>query len=62
MQSGLRVAPEMVFDGKNGLAFQCEWHNSSDQSVGFGESALDEMCFLWMYYYPSHGFDMRLLP
>ena len=21
----------------------------------FGESALQEMCFLWMYYYPSQG-------
>ena len=26
-------------------------------AVGFGESANNEMCFFWAYYYPSHGFD-----
>lgn len=54
-----RVNPEMDFDGQNGLAYQCDWNNTTGQVVTFGESALQEMCFLWMYYYPSHGFDMR---
>lgn len=58
----VRMDPVMTFNGNNGLAFQCEWENTTDQDVGFGESALQEMCFLWMYYYPSQGFDMRLLP
>ena len=47
--------PQYAFDGTNGLAFQCSWTNTTDQTVGFGESALDEMCFVGGYYYPSHG-------
>ncbi|HEX3771337.1 MAG TPA: hypothetical protein VHV30_10750 [Polyangiaceae bacterium] len=54
-----RLSPELDFDGNNGLAYQCNWNNTSNELVTFGESALQEMCFLWMYYYPSHGFDMR---
>lgn len=40
-----------------GLAFQCEWNNTTPYSVGFGEGFNDEMCFLWHYYYPSQGFQ-----
>jgi hypothetical protein len=54
-----RLSPELDFNGQNGLAYQCTWNNTTGQVVTFGESALQEMCFLWMYYYPSHGFDMR---
>jgi hypothetical protein len=52
----------LEFDGVNGLKFQCEYHNTTPTWVTFGESALQEMCFLWMYYYPSKGFDIRFLP
>lgn len=38
-----------------GLDFECSWTNTTQQSVGFGESATDEMCFFWAYYYPSVG-------
>ncbi|MDB5213028.1 MAG: hypothetical protein JWO86_955 [Myxococcaceae bacterium] len=38
-----------------GFTFTCSWNNTSDKSVGFGESANDEMCFFWAYYYPSQG-------
>jgi hypothetical protein len=38
-----------------GFSFQCDWHNGSANPVGFGESATDEMCFFWAYYYPSQG-------
>ena len=55
-----RFNPSLPFDGQSGLFFQCEWNNTTDQFVTFGESALQEMCFLWMYYYPSSGFDIRL--
>ncbi len=51
--------PVLDFNGQNGLAYECEWDNTTSSIVTFGESALQEMCFLWMYYYPSHGFDMR---
>ncbi len=53
-----RLTPELSFDGTNGLSFQCEWNNTTDSTVSFGESANNEMCFIWMYYYPSHGFDI----
>lgn len=38
-----------------GFNFSCDWENTSDRSVGFGESANQEMCFFWSYYYPSKG-------
>jgi hypothetical protein len=34
---------------------ECSYHNTSNQRVSFGESANDEMCFFWAYYYPSKG-------
>jgi hypothetical protein len=40
---------------EGGLDFECSWTNTSNQSVTFGESANDEMCFFWAYYYPSQG-------
>jgi Copper type II ascorbate-dependent monooxygenase, C-terminal domain len=38
-----------------GFNFSCSYDNRSGQQVGFGESANDEMCFFWAYYYPSKG-------
>jgi hypothetical protein len=38
-----------------GLDFECTWKNTTNQPVEFGESATDEMCFFWAYYYPSQG-------
>ncbi len=38
-----------------GFRFTCEWNNMSNADVGFGESANEEMCFFWAYYYPSKG-------
>jgi hypothetical protein len=38
-----------------GFKFTCTWNNTSDKRVSFGESANDEMCFFWAYYYPSQG-------
>lgn len=46
--------PFTVPDG-GGFLLSCEWNNRSDQRVRFGESANDEMCFFWAYYYPSVG-------
>ena len=51
-----RVLPSQVdFDGTNGLTYQCDWTNTTDQTITFGESALDEMCIIAGYYYPSQG-------
>jgi hypothetical protein len=38
-----------------GFRFTCEYNNAGDEHVDFGESANDEMCFFWAYYYPSQG-------
>lgn len=43
-----------VPDG-GGFKVTCDWNNRSNQSVGFGTSVDDEMCFLWAYYFPSQG-------
>jgi hypothetical protein len=50
--------PPLFFDVGEGLAYRCQWSNPTNQSIGFGESVDDEMCFLWLYYYPSRGFDI----
>lgn len=46
--------PFSIPDG-GGFSFTCTWNNTSGQSVRFGESANNEMCFFWAYYYPSKG-------
>ncbi|MBD88998.1 MAG: hypothetical protein CL940_01505 [Deltaproteobacteria bacterium] len=50
--------PPLKFNGSNGLRFRCSWNNTSDKKVGFGESANQEMCFVWAYYYPSSGYQV----
>ena len=36
-----------------GFDFQCNWTNTTNAAVKFGESANQEMCFFWVYYYPA---------
>src|SRR5262249_55873256 len=38
-----------------GFDFTCSYNNTTNATVKFGESANDEMCFFWAYYYPSNG-------
>lgn len=51
--------PPFTLAPGGGFRFTCTWHNPnpdlSAPPVKFGESANDEMCFFWAYYYPSHG-------
>ena len=47
--------PPMTMPEGGGFRFSCSWKNFSDETVGFGESVDDEMCFFWAYYYPSQG-------
>jgi hypothetical protein len=54
------VNPPVDFNGTNGLTFQCSWDNTTPYPIVFGESALDEMCFIGGYYYPGNGFQFRL--
>jgi hypothetical protein len=51
-------SPPLEHASGTGFAYQCDWKNTSDSTVTFGESINDEMCFLWHYYYPSKGFQL----
>ena len=48
-------APALDIPSGAGFRFTCDYYNGSDATVDFGESANDEMCFFWAYYYPSKG-------
>ncbi len=50
-----RHDPPIIVPDDGGFRFTCEWVNDTGRRVGFGESAEDEMCFFWAYYYPSQG-------
>jgi hypothetical protein len=47
--------PEFTLPPGGGFDFSCRYYNSTSAAVTFGESANDEMCFFWAYYYPSNG-------
>lgn len=47
--------PPFELSSSQKFRFQCAWTNTSSQTLRFGESANDEMCFFWAYYYPSKG-------
>ena len=47
--------PAFTVPEGGGFEFTCEWNNTTNKELGFGESANDEMCFFWTYYYPSEG-------
>jgi hypothetical protein len=47
--------PPATVPAGGGFRYTCNWHNLSTSSVTFGESANDEMCFFWTYYYPNQG-------
>lgn len=52
--------PPLEFDGSDGLRLDCAYFNGSRSTVRFGESANDEMCFFYAYYYPGRGFDLNI--
>lgn len=47
--------PPVQIPDNGGFKFTCDWNNTSNAIVKFGESANNEMCFFWAYYYPSKG-------
>lgn len=47
------LEPAIEVPAGGGFSFECEWENPTDDTIGFGESALAEMCFFWAYYYPK---------
>ena len=56
----LLLDPPLAIPSGQGLRFTCTYVNDTSGQVNFGESANDEMCFMWAYYYPDHGFDACL--
>lgn len=54
--------PPLTFGQGEGFAYRCSWMNTSGKSVNFGESAGEEMCFFWAYYYPSQGYRLCINP
>ena len=48
-------SPDFAVPTGGGFDFTCDWYNSTASEVKFGESANDEMCFFWAYYWPSQG-------
>jgi Copper type II ascorbate-dependent monooxygenase, C-terminal domain len=53
-----RFDTPLTFQPGEGVRFTCEYNNTSGGRVTFGESATEEMCFMWLYYYPSQGFKI----
>ena len=47
--------PPVVIPNGGGFRFECDYDNKGNTDVKFGESATQEMCFFWAYYYPSKG-------
>lgn len=54
--------PALAFGPDQGFRYRCTWDNTSGERLGFGESARQEMCFLWAYYYPSQGYRLCVSP
>jgi hypothetical protein len=48
--------PDFSVPKGGGFDFTCKYDvNNTGADIKFGESANDEMCFFWAYYYPSQG-------
>ncbi len=55
------LQPQFDIGSTGGVTYQCDWNNTTGQTVTFGESAAtNEMCFVGGYYYPSTGFQICL--
>jgi hypothetical protein len=50
--------PPFAVDNTSFFKFTCNWDNTGTTTVKFGESANNEMCFFWAYYYPSRGSEV----
>jgi hypothetical protein len=48
-----RFDPPMQLETGQGFHLLCHYNNTTDQTLSFGESFNDEMCFMWAYYYPA---------
>jgi hypothetical protein len=46
------LVPHVSVPQDGGFLLNCAWNNTSDTELTWGESARQEMCFFWGYYYP----------
>jgi hypothetical protein len=46
------LTPHVSVPQGGGFLLDCAWTNTSDSELKWGESAKQEMCFFWGYYYP----------
>jgi hypothetical protein len=47
--------PALVFTGADGLKLTCQYQNDTSAPIYFGIGVDQEMCFMWLYYYPARG-------
>jgi hypothetical protein len=53
--------PPFKIPAGGGFRFTCSWENPTSQVITYGESALQEMCFFWTYFYPRQDAGRTLL-
>jgi hypothetical protein len=54
----IQYDPPVEIGEGEGFRYRCSWSNTTAKKIGFGESANQEMCFFWAYYYPSKGYRL----
>jgi hypothetical protein len=55
------LAPAVQIPAGGGFVLQCDWQNTTNNVVTWGESAANEMCFFWAYYYPKRSVSNLIL-
>lgn len=48
-------AGQLALQAGTTVEVECTYNNTTDRTVTFGESSLDEMCFIGLYRYPLSG-------
>ena len=57
-QTNYRLDPEIQVSAGDNIAVTCTYNNTSNQTVTFGDSSEQEMCFTGLYRYPKQGTDI----
>ena len=55
----LYMEPSLSVAAGEEFTFTCQWTNTTDEDVGFGQTASDEMCFVFGYNWPSDDLYWR---
>jgi len=48
------ITPTLVRAGER-IEVTCLWHNTTDETVSYGDTSSEEMCFAGLYRYPASG-------